>query len=241
MRAANMQALTNDLKNRYPGIVVYGIGDAAHQQEASDHNEDDTPGVWTEQTDPDNVPEHRAIDAMLSGAFTHDEAEALVRKILSDGPSLARLYYIIWDRRIWSSTHGWLERTYDGSNPHTDHVHFDGLASNDEDASGWPIVYAASGSGPSTTPPPPSTSSPTLQKGSTGPAVSHLQMFFRNVFPAYRNSVTYKTGVLITVDGVFGLQTDAWVKEFQKRTGLVRDGIVGPLTYAQLRNYGYQY
>jgi len=240
MRSLNMQALTKDLQNRYPGIVVYGIGDAAHRLEASDHNEDDTPGVRTEQTDADDTPEHRAIDAMLSGAFTHNEADALVAKMLADAPTRARLYYIIWNKHIWSSTHNWEQRDYTGDNPHTDHCHFDGLASDDENSAGWPVVYAAAGSGPSTPPTPPA-SGAYLAKGSTGPAVSHLQQFLRNTFPAYRNSVTYKWGQLISVDGVFGDQTDAWVKEFQKRTGLQRDGVIGPLTLAQLRNYGYQY
>ena len=70
MRSLNMQALTRNLQARYPGITVYGIGDAAHQAEASDHNEDDTPGVRTEQVDGDDVPEHRAIDA--SSGFNRD-------------------------------------------------------------------------------------------------------------------------------------------------------------------------
>jgi len=237
MRAANMQALTEDLQNKYAGIVVYGIGDAAHKLEASDHNEDDTAGVMTEQTDSDTNPEHRAIDAMLTGAFTAAECEALIQRMLKDPATLARLYYIIYNRRIWSSTHGWVERHYDGSNPHTDHGHFDGLASDDENGAHWPIVFNA----PANPMPPATPSTGYLQLGSGGTNVTRVQQFLRQVFPAYRWSVNVERGVLIGVDGVFGPQTQAWVKEFQRRTNLEQDGVVGPLTFAQMRKYGYQY
>lgn len=239
MRAANMQALTEDLQNKYAGIVIYGIGDAAHQAEVSDHNEDDTPGVRTDQTDADNVPEHRAIDAMLTGAFTAAEAENLVQRMLADDATKARLYYIIYNRRIWSSSSGWVQNYYGGSNPHTDHVHFDGLASNDEDGSHWPVVFNQPANPmPPANPLPPSSY---LRIGSGGTNVTRVQQFLRSVFPAYRWSVNVRRGVLIGVDGVFGPQTDAWVKEFQRRTNLEQDGVVGPLTFAMMRKYGYQY
>lgn len=79
-----------------------------------------------------------------------------------------------------------------------------------------------------------------LAKGSTGPAVGAWQQFLRDMFPAYRNSVTVKRGHLISVDDHFGDQTDAWTKEFQRRTGLEADGIAGPLTLAKARKYGFK-
>lgn len=236
MRAANMQALTEDLQSKYPGIVVYGIGDAAHQAEASDHNEDDTPGVRTEQTDADSNPEHRAIDAMLTGAFTKAEADSLIARMLTDQASLARLYYIIWNRHIWSRSSGFVQQAYNGSNPHTDHVHFDGLASDDENGTHWPVVFGSLPAPSVPTPP-----SVYLRLGSGGTQVGRVQLFLRNVFPAYRNFVNVKRGQLIGVDNTFGPQTEAWVKEFQRRTGLVDDGVVGPQTFAMLRKYGYAY
>jgi peptidoglycan hydrolase-like protein with peptidoglycan-binding domain len=37
-------------------------------------------------------------------------------------------------------------------------------------------------------------------------------------------------------DGWFGPETEAAVKEFQRRNGLEVDGIVGPITWACLKN-----
>ncbi len=54
---------------------------------------------------------------------------------------------------------------------------------------------------------------PMLQKGSIGPAVLALQS---------------KLGV--TVDGIFGEETNAAVVAFQNKHSLVADGIVGPTT-----------
>jgi peptidoglycan hydrolase-like protein with peptidoglycan-binding domain len=77
--------------------------------------------------------------------------------------------------------------------------------------------------------------------GSSGSTVTHIQKFLRDVFPAYKDSVAYMRGHLISVDGDFGRQTRAWVMEFQHRTNLSVDGVVGPNTFGQMRKYGYKY
>lgn len=68
--------------------------------------------------------------------------------------------------------------------------------------------------------------------------ITKLQRGLRTNFPAYKWKVKVKRGQLIAVDGFDGPQTQAWVKEFQRRTGLTVDGIVGPLTIAKLAQYG---
>lgn len=140
MRARNMQALTDDTKAEFPGIVIGGKGDPAHQEHASDHNEDDTPGSKPAQSDADDVPEHRAIDPMIGPAFTKADAQAYVEALLADPAALARLAYIIWNRSIWSRKNGWQRQDYTGSDPHTNHVHVSGHASDDENAASWPAV-----------------------------------------------------------------------------------------------------
>ncbi|MFC8733566.1 peptidoglycan-binding protein [Luteimicrobium sp. NPDC057192] len=77
-----------------------------------------------------------------------------------------------------------------------------------------------------------------LALGSKGKKVGALQAGLRKVFPAYQETVKVKRGQLIAVDDEFGAQTEAWVKHFQTRTGLVADGIVGPKTVAKLASFG---
>ena len=64
---------------------------------------------------------------------------------------------------------------------------------------------------------------PILKKGSTGEEVKRLQARLNEL------------GFDLAVDGSFGPNTLAAVKEFQSRAGLEADGSVGPLTWAALK------
>lgn len=67
-----------------------------------------------------------------------------------------------------------------------------------------------------------------LYRGSTGPQVAELQRRLKYAYSAYAGD--------LDIDGVFGPETEAAVREFQRRTaGLRVDGIVGPATAAALR------
>lgn len=67
-----------------------------------------------------------------------------------------------------------------------------------------------------------------LFRGSTGGQVAELQRRLKYGYAAY--------GGHLVVDGVYGRQTEAAVREFQRRTpDLVVDGVVGPATAAALR------
>lgn len=116
-RAANMQALTNDIKSEHPGVVIYGIGDAAHKRRTSDHNEDDTPGSKAAQSDPDNRPEHRAIDVMLGPAMSRAQMYVIINRILNDPRLRARLWYINFENYKWSRSNGWI-RSNNSNDPH---------------------------------------------------------------------------------------------------------------------------
>lgn len=65
--------------------------------------------------------------------------------------------------------------------------------------------------------PPPASGRPTLQKGSTGDAVTLVQRWLG-----------------LTQDGIFGPMTEAKVIWYQKMKGLDADGVVGPLTWAAM-------
>ena len=56
-----------------------------------------------------------------------------------------------------------------------------------------------------------------LKKGSKGESVRTLQEFLK-----------------ITVDGDFGPKTESAVKAYQKKNGLIIDGVVGPKTWAHM-------
>lgn len=152
MRAVGMQVLTDQTKAKRPGVVIYGVGDAAHRLEVSGHNEDDTVGVRAEDQDADNVPEHRTIDVMLGSKFSKSDAEKFVHDLVSNPENQARLLYVIFNREIWSASRGWTKRVYEGDNPHTDHVHASGEADADEVSKPW--ILSDWGSAPTTTPAP---------------------------------------------------------------------------------------
>lgn len=80
-----------------------------------------------------------------------------------------------------------------------------------------------------TTPPPASA----LQLGSSGAKVTALQRGLARMFPAYR----HQHGRL-RATGTFDATTRAWVIEFQRRTGLYPDGVVGPKTLPVLAKFG---
>ena len=70
---------------------------------------------------------------------------------------------------------------------------------------------------------------PVLRRGSSGPAVSELQVRL-NLWIVQSGSSLAP----LVVDGIFGSRTDAAVRAFQRARGLLVDGIVGPQTWGAL-------
>jgi peptidoglycan hydrolase-like protein with peptidoglycan-binding domain len=62
----------------------------------------------------------------------------------------------------------------------------------------------------------------TVRRGSSGYAVTVLQRCLN------------ARGAMLTVDGLFGPSTEREVKEWQVRSGLRCDGVVGPATWGSL-------
>jgi hypothetical protein len=100
------------------------VGDTAHQSSVSDHNPDETGSVPVK--DADSVNEVHAIDVDVDLRTDGLTMEKVVQFLLSRCRSGAekRLRYIIFNRRIWSASSGWVQQSYSGSNPHTAHAHF---------------------------------------------------------------------------------------------------------------------
>lgn len=60
------------------------------------------------------------------------------------------LWYIIWNRTLYSATYGWRPRRYTGFNPHTDHMHIEiyQTVHAENYRRGWGIAPGTSGFGP---------------------------------------------------------------------------------------------
>jgi hypothetical protein len=100
------------------------IGNTVHQEEVSDHNADEVGKVPIH--DADHVNEVHAIDVDNNLNESDLTMEKVVQFLLGRCRSGAekRLRYIIYNRRIWSASSGWVQKTYTGASPHTEHAHF---------------------------------------------------------------------------------------------------------------------
>jgi hypothetical protein len=111
------------------------IGNTAHQQETSDHNADEVGRVPIHDGDKRN--EVHAIDVDDDLRSPNVSMERVVQFLLARCRSGAerRLRYIIYNRRIWSASSGWVQKTYTGASPHTEHAHFSGSYDTAREAS----------------------------------------------------------------------------------------------------------
>lgn len=107
------------------------IGDLAHQNEsASSHNPDITGRA--EWKDGDSKNEVRAvdIDSDLRDASGYGiTMEVVVQHLVALGRAgklAAYVRYLIYNKRIWSASDGWVTRTYTGASAHTEHLHVTG-------------------------------------------------------------------------------------------------------------------
>jgi hypothetical protein len=106
-------AQVNDLAPHRYTVSDGSIGDAAHCPGTSDHCAKDITGLGS--------------DVVTARDFTHDPAHGADMGAISEAIRLSRdrrVAYVIFNRRIFSSTirpYEW--RPYEGSNPHTGHMH----------------------------------------------------------------------------------------------------------------------
>jgi len=125
--AASLLTLQHQLDAAYPDRSRASdgtIGDAAHQAQVSDHN-------------PDSAGVVRALDV------THDPAHGCDIDALSDALVESRddrISYVIANRLITGPEHGWQWTDYDGSDPHTNHLHLSVVAdARADDRRPWTI------------------------------------------------------------------------------------------------------
>ncbi|MBO5213987.1 MAG: peptidoglycan-binding protein [Clostridia bacterium] len=68
--------------------------------------------------------------------------------------------------------------------------------------------------------------------GDRGDEVEKINKFWKDVFPAYASVL--KRNAYDVLGNYFGENTEAWTKEFQRRTGLKEDGCIGLKTLTMM-------
>ncbi len=207
--APSLRQLLAEVNSRWPGRSTASdgwLGDPWHQLKRSDHNPVGHPNGPSEGT-PGRV---HALDITSSGI----DASAVVGALLGD----SRVWYVIYNRTIWSRTSGWVPRTYSGD-PHSTHVHVSLLDNTqasalaaEGDTSPWLGKLTAASSG----------------GGSLGPAqVRALQQAL----------ITRGFAISAGATGTFGAQTKSALAAFQRSQGWRgsgADGSPGPRTLERL-------
>lgn len=123
---AALRALDSELTSIAPRrtLPTWFLGDAAHRLHASSHNPDDTPGSKAEDSDADRIAEIRGGDYRLplNASFTPEQLVQALVKLCRTG-KVKWIKYIIFNRRIWTASTGWVTRAYTGANSHEKHIH----------------------------------------------------------------------------------------------------------------------
>lgn len=124
-----LEVLIEEVKAKFPGVIVGTIGDKPHQGEASDHNPS------TAKHDKGAVD---AADFMIGKDFTFANAQWLTNALVRFKDR--RIGYIIWNGQIISSTvKPWVWRKYTGKDPHTNHVHVSVNDLHETDSTLWTL------------------------------------------------------------------------------------------------------
>lgn len=191
------------------------IGDLAHRLTRSDHN-------------PNGRGVVDAIDIDVDGIVP-----ALLVAILIRHPATN---YVIWNRKIWSRSNGFVARAYTGPDPHTGHVHCSISQSVTAENNSQPWGIGSIIVIPVVLPP------------STGPIELAWAQRLAGALPVLSLSPTGRRSVRkaqallniadgtahLTEDGGFGPLTLATTKQFQRVYHLDDDGVIGAKTWAAL-------
>lgn len=217
------QALLQAVNTRWPNRDKASdgwIGDAAHASRSSDHNPWIVVNGW-------GVVRARDIDK--DGIDAAWLAEELRKMGAARDPRLIGGGYVIFNRRITKPDFsGW--QVYNGSNPHTSHIHvsFSRNEAGFDSTSPWANILVARPHPPVTKPVP---AWPPLPRGHyfghyNGPVASHGGWSYvkhrrwtseNDWVKAIQNRLNQKGYNAGTPDGVFGNATVAAVRRFQLR------------------------
>lgn len=103
--APSLVRLRNEVNERWPKRDKASdgwIGDTAHSARVSQHNPDGKGCVHAIDVDTDGIDSNWLVQR----AIKHPAC-----------------WYVIYNRTIWSDTDNWIPKPYQGTDPHTGHVH----------------------------------------------------------------------------------------------------------------------
>lgn len=221
-QAKSIVQLREELDKAYPKRTTpdWTIGDAAHRNRPSDHNPNDNNVVCAVDIREGNIP--------LKKVAEH------VRGLIGKHPAVK---YVIYDSKIAGTWTNGKWKDYNGPNKHETHIHVsvgvgrDGKSTGPYDVTqSWKIADIDKDDDKPKPKPKPKwgpwyNGQPGTRKcdeWDRGNDVMYIQRYIGG----------NKAG---PADGYFGKNTVAAVKWYQKMRGIKVDGIVGPVTWRELR------
>jgi len=213
--AANLGTLRREINTRWPGRDKSSdgwIGDAAHQQRKSDHNPDSNGMVHAIDVDKDGI-----------------DPNFLVKRAVQH-PTVR---YVIFNRTIWSRTHGFKPRKYTGDNPHTKHVHISGLRGGqfEGDRSSWGVAAGTAAAAVAVVRPQGPDKPKPGKPGSRSLQLQQPRMRGDDVAFVQRFIGPKRAG---KADGVFGPDTEAGVRWYQQMRSISVTGVCDAGTFRQM-------
>lgn len=217
--AKSLQVLESEIQEHFPGTTTWEVGDKAHQNTWSDHNKN-AAGVYCGKDVLGNagLDLQRFVDYLRANPHPN-------------------LRYIIFNHKIYHRSNNFEPEDYHGKSGHKKHVHLsvgngpDGRSTSGYDSTDpWGISALKGKPSTPSKPSKPSTGTtenlednmPTLKRKSRGRAVKMLQ------------ALLGIWGFKVSVDGIFGRQTENAVRAFQSKYAKPVDGVVGKVTWRAL-------
>lgn len=143
--------------------------------------------------------------------------------------------YVIYNRRIWSRTYGFHARAYNGSNPHTKHVHVSlrQAVSAENTDTPWGVLGGGTVIVPATHPPASANEPSWAQRLAAAlPVLRKSKTARRSVRKA--QALLNLAAANLKVDGFMGDKTVTAVRVYQRHRNLTADGVIGPKTWSSL-------
>lgn len=218
--ARSIERLKDEISAEYPGTTIWIVGDEAHKDTWSDHNPNVCCGVYC------------ALDVKGNAGLN---LAAFVRHLVTNPHP--NLRYVIFNHLIYERLNDFEPRAYKGKSGHEEHAHVsvgngpDGRSTTNYDngSTSWRISQIGKTPSKPSQPSKPSTPTtklgdkmPTIQRGNKGSRVRMLQ------------GLLLAWGYKITIDGIFGKNTAAAVRDFQSKHAKPVDGVVGKVTWNKL-------